>query len=98
MHHLMATSVVGLLALAGTALAAGPTCPDSNGDQYRAPQGNVFKVECGVDYEGGDIGSVTVDSLEDCILACDANPRCVDVSLSGVACESTPTIFVLNMY
>ena len=98
MYHSMAASAVGLLALAKAAHAAGPTCPESNGDQYRGPQGNVFKVECGVDYEGRDIGSVTVSSLEYCILACDANPRCVDLSLSGEACKTPPVIFDPNMY
>lgn len=89
----MATYAVGLMVLAGTALAATPECPNSNGETYTGPNGNVFTIECGIDYEGGNLGSpVTVQNLGQCVDACDANGRCVDVSLSGVACYLKGTL------
>lgn len=59
------------------------SCPASEGQSYIAASGAIFSVECGLDHAGGDIGSATVVSLEQCIQNCDAMPGCVDVSLSG---------------
>lgn len=64
-----------------------PTCPDSAGTIYSGPSGSDFMIECDIDHVGGDMGSTSVDSLEECILACDREPACLDVSLSGVACK-----------
>ncbi|KAF7195397.1 hypothetical protein HII31_03289 [Pseudocercospora fuligena] len=65
------------------------TCPASNGTSYTAPSGQDFIIECGIDHSGGDLRMVYVESLRECIEACDAwnGPQpCVDVSLSGSAC------------
>lgn len=61
-----------------------PTCPESAGQSYTAASGATFKIECATDHQGGDIASTTVNSLQECIAACDSTQGCVDVSLSGV--------------
>ncbi|KAK4495164.1 hypothetical protein PRZ48_013491 [Zasmidium cellare] len=63
-----------------------PSCPGSDGTTYNGPSGSQFVIECGIDHAGGDLSNTRVDTFEECILACDAEPNCVDVSLSGVAC------------
>ncbi len=61
------------------------SCPSSNGKTYTVG-GKKFIVQCGTDHAGGDLKSVTAQSLGDCVAACAATKGCVDVSLSGVAC------------
>lgn len=70
-----------------------PTCPGSDGRTYRGPSGSDFIIECGVDHAGGDMSNTRVNTFEECIQACDKEPACVDVSLSGVACTSICTKF-----
>ncbi|KAM3413865.1 hypothetical protein BST61_g10539 [Cercospora zeina] len=60
-------------------------CPQSNGTTV-ASFGQNFVIECGIDHTGGDLTSTQVNSFAECIDACSQNARCVDVSLSGVAC------------
>lgn len=62
------------------------SCPASNNTIYYAPSGDAYAIECDIDHPGGDMASSKAISLEQCIAACDADIKCVDVSLSGVAC------------
>lgn len=53
------------------------SCSGSNNTIYSYPSGATFKIECGVDHVGGDMGSATVSSLAACIQACATTPGCV---------------------
>jgi hypothetical protein len=61
-------------------------CPSSDAITYVGASGRDFVIECGIDHQGGDMGSKYVDSFQACIDACDQTAGCVDVSLSGSAC------------
>ncbi|KAF2723831.1 WSC-domain-containing protein [Polychaeton citri CBS 116435] len=63
----------------------GPACPGSNNTVYTS-NGKNFTVECGIDHSGGDLTSLSAQSLGACLDACAQNDKCVDVSLSGTAC------------
>lgn len=86
LHSNMSLFLRSVLLASGLLVAAqnGPKCPDSNGQSYTAASGAVFRVECDIDHQGGDIASTSANSLGECIAACDSTPGCVDVSLSGV--------------
>ncbi|GIZ48665.1 hypothetical protein CKM354_001171600 [Cercospora kikuchii] len=60
-------------------------CPESNGTTI-ASFGQNFVIECGIDHTGGDLASTQVNSFAECVDTCSRNAKCVDVSLSGVAC------------
>ncbi|CZT19878.1 uncharacterized protein RCC_05734 [Ramularia collo-cygni] len=74
------------------------SCPGSNGTTHTTPDGRSFQVECGVDYAGGDMGSLALNSivgelwLETCIDSCSNMTGCVDISLSGSACYLKRTL------
>lgn len=69
-------------------------CPESDGSNYTTPDGRAFQVECGIDYAGGDMGSLYMNDipgelwLETCIESCGNMTGCVDISLSG--CKFSP--------
>ncbi|KAL2136946.1 hypothetical protein VTI74DRAFT_11128 [Chaetomium olivicolor] len=79
-----------LLGLAGLTAAgpADPTCAGeaSHGDVYTAATGGQFDIVCGTDYAGGDIAATNTATFAACIDACDANPKCIDVSYAGESC------------
>lgn len=58
------------------------SCEDKKSDKQRfvSPSGGLYLIECGIDYEGGDLAASVVATFEDCIKACDKNIACVDVS------------------
>lgn len=87
MHRLLTFApVLSLLTNFGLAQTTPPACPASNGIVYNAPSGAQFLIECDVDHQAGDMDMTWVDTFEDCIVACDENEGCVDVSMSGSAC------------
>ncbi|KAJ8111750.1 hypothetical protein OPT61_g5729 [Boeremia exigua] len=57
---------------------------------------SIFQVICGMDYWGGDLGSIQADSFENCLEACSANAQCVSVAYGGTTCymknELTPAL------
>ncbi|TLD20146.1 hypothetical protein E2P81_ATG09216 [Venturia nashicola] len=56
----------------------------SNGTTYKAANGGSYTIRCQTDHYGGDIGSRTTTSLEECVNACDGTSGCIDISfLSG---------------
>lgn len=61
------------------------SCPKSNGKTI-VKNGKTFKIECGIDHQGGDLVRKTAHSLGECIKFCARTKGCVDVSLSGTAC------------
>ncbi len=87
---------LALLGLAGlpAALAdaqgfpADVTCADKASDQtvYTGASGAAYQIMCGVDYAGHDLPATTAATFAECIDACDATARCVDVSYSGQSC------------
>lgn len=83
-HHKTKTSTPTTTA---TSLPSGSaiSCPESNHKTYMFG-GKTFKVQCGIDHEGGDLTMVSAQSLEDCAQQCAETKGCVDVSLSGTAC------------
>jgi hypothetical protein len=56
-----------------------------NGKSYTAPSGDIFTIECGLDYAGGDLDATNTATFEECIAACDANQACVDVSYVSIS-------------
>lgn len=56
------------------------SCPASDGATYTAKDGATWKVECGVDRYGSDMGLAWSDDLQSCIDTCNTTPGCVDVS------------------
>ncbi|KAH9828843.1 PAN domain [Teratosphaeria destructans] len=66
--------------------ATGPTCPQSNNTVWTDSTGDQYMIECGIDRAQGDIATMDVSSLGQCISKCSSTWGCVDVSLSGVAC------------
>ncbi|KAI8270041.1 Short-chain dehydrogenase TIC 32 [Colletotrichum sp. SAR11_239] len=76
-----ATALAWVNSACKTSRASGVTCASdaSNSATYAGVNGN-FEIVCGVDYAGADIAALQVASFEDCIKACDNDPRCVDVS------------------
>lgn len=81
---------LALLGLAGLTAAgpANPTCAGeaSHGDVYTAAAGGQYDILCGTDYAGGDIAATNTPTFAGCIDACDANPKCIDVSYAGESC------------
>ena len=65
------------------AIATALSCPASDG-QTVTIGGKSFLVECGIDHVGGDLTSMSVSGLNECISNCASNPSCVDVSLRFV--------------
>jgi predicted heme/steroid binding protein len=60
---------------------------EANGKTYTATNGGKYKIECGIDYAGGDL--LTVDStttFQTCMDACDATTGCIDVSWVWGSC------------
>jgi predicted heme/steroid binding protein len=60
---------------------------EANGKTYTAANGGKYKIECGIDYAGGDL--LTVDStttFQTCMDACDATTGCIDVSWVWGSC------------
>ncbi|KAH6644082.1 hypothetical protein C7974DRAFT_14111 [Boeremia exigua] len=58
------------------------TCPANNGCTY-SDGSRTFKLSCGTDFYGGDIGIQTAESLKACTVACAANAQCVAASFVG---------------
>ena len=82
-------SQLAVLGLAGLPAAlADLTCTDNASDQaiYTGASGATYQILCGVDYAGHDLPATTAATFADCIEACDATARCVDVSYSGQSC------------
>lgn len=83
---------LSLLALSAYAVpvsnSTNADCPSGDGTTYTTSGGAQYLIECGVDHFQGDIANVQINSglLVDCMTACDNQPGCIDVSMSGVAC------------
>ncbi|TKX19229.1 hypothetical protein C1H76_8607 [Elsinoe australis] len=77
----------------GATFTTAPTCPGSNSTYYQSPStGSLFLIECGIDHQGGDMASKSVNSFQECIEACASTTGCVDISLSGGACYMKKTL------
>jgi hypothetical protein len=81
------------------------SCADGsiNGTTFVSSAGREYVILCAVDYFGGDMGMVYLDTFEKCIEACDANEGCIDVAYAGQACymknqvsEQSPAAWVWN--
>ena len=47
-------------------------CPSCDGQNYiLSTNGDVYEIECGVNYPGNDLYTPSLDSFNDCIFACD---------------------------
>lgn len=57
----------------------------SNGKVFKGTHSD-FDITCGKDYAGGDLSGLWVDTFQQCIEACDANPACVNVAFVAPAC------------
>nr|POE77657.1 wsc domain-containing protein [Quercus suber] len=89
------TSVTGSVtstSAPATATTSALSCPGSNSTVYTSGSGNQYLIECSIDHVGGDIASTSVNSLAQCIAACDQQAGCIDVSLSGVGCYMKGTL------
>jgi len=79
-----------------TAVASIPSvsvsCPANDGSIYTAANGTQFVVECGIDHQAGDMGSVSAQSLASCIESCASTVGCVDISYLGAACYLKSTL------
>lgn len=64
------------------------SCVDnvSNGATYTAKTGGSYKIECGLDYAGGDMQSLDTATIELCMDACDRADGCVNVSFVYGTC------------
>ena len=61
--------------------------PEDNGKTYTAKNGGQYKVECGLDYAGGDLQRVDAETtFQSCMDACDATTGCIDVSWVWGSC------------
>lgn len=69
--------------LASSVLAQSLSCPSSNATTY-VSGANTFVIQCGVDYQGGDLKSASTNTFQGCIDLCSADPSCIDVAYSGV--------------
>jgi hypothetical protein len=80
-------SATSTSAQSATSTAAPLKCPGSNGQTYTSGL-KTFIVDCGTDYQGGDIKQVNVanGNINQCIDACAVTDRCVGAVLNGVAC------------
>jgi hypothetical protein len=58
----------------------------SNGAIYTAKNGGSYKIECGLDYAGGDMQALDSATIELCMDACDRTDGCVDVSFVYGTC------------
>ncbi|KAI8243565.1 Short-chain dehydrogenase TIC 32 [Colletotrichum sp. SAR 10_99] len=69
----------------------------ADGTTYKATK-STFQILCGVDYGGGDVGAAQYDTFEECMKACNADDRCVDVSYDpqGRNCWTKDTLNTLN--
>ncbi|KAJ0367127.1 hypothetical protein COL26b_011415, partial [Colletotrichum chrysophilum] len=69
----------------------------ADGTPYKATK-STFQILCGVDYGGGDVGAAQYDTFEECMKACNADDRCVDVSYGpqGRNCWTKDTLNTLN--
>jgi hypothetical protein len=43
------------------------TCPNPESYTYTGPSGGLFKLECGIDHPGADIGLSYIDTFNECI-------------------------------
>ncbi|KAK7537501.1 uncharacterized protein J3D65DRAFT_625817 [Phyllosticta citribraziliensis] len=61
---------------------AAPTviCPNGNGTVVTTPDGSTFAVECTWDRIGGDLGSKSAASLNQCLQFCSETANCIQVS------------------
>jgi hypothetical protein len=66
--------------------------PGTNGTAYSATTGSTYRILCGLDHYGGDIGSTQTSSFAGCIEACEANDVCIDVSYVNGACYMKETL------
>ncbi|TID15371.1 hypothetical protein E2P81_ATG08434 [Venturia nashicola] len=91
----VATSIAASATLSATASASASatiiTCPGNDGQNYTAPSGDLFTIECYNDrldlaVSTGTQVTVATGDLGACMDACDSNAQCVDVTLSGVTC------------
>ncbi|KAK8166327.1 hypothetical protein IWX90DRAFT_432498 [Phyllosticta citrichinensis] len=55
-------------------------CPNGNGTVVTTPDGSTFAVECTWDRIGGDLGSKSATSLNQCIQYCSETANCIQVS------------------
>ncbi|KIW21646.1 hypothetical protein PV08_02226 [Exophiala spinifera] len=88
--------VASLLGVANAVpVASSLSCVDdaSDGQSY-----NGFVVQCGIDYNGNDMGLAWTSTFEDCIDTCASTSGCVDVSYSGTACymKSGIGVYTIN--
>lgn len=91
-----ATSAASSAPVAGATYTTAPTCPSYNSTYYSSTNGSTFLIECGIDHAGGDMGSLSVRSFQQCIEVCASTNGCVDVSLSGVACYLKASVGAIN--
>ena len=64
------------------ACPAAYSCPQDNGCIVQGGARN-FQLSCGIDYYGGDLGSLYATSLEACTNACASDTACVAASFVG---------------
>jgi hypothetical protein len=69
-------------------LAAELSCVNNrdNGKEFTSESGEVYVVECGIDYTGNNIVSSAQASFEDCMEACSDNDACVNVAFQSGTC------------
>jgi len=60
-------------------------CPGSNNQTY-VSNGKNFTIECGFDHQGGDLTTVSAQTLAGCIDACANNGQCVDAVYANGNC------------
>jgi hypothetical protein len=67
-----------------------------DGSVYTAATGGKYKIVCGQDVDGGDIGYVGGVSFEECMDACDAKAKCKDVAFVNGNCYQKSAIAPLK--
>ncbi|KAF2999426.1 hypothetical protein E8E13_007443 [Curvularia kusanoi] len=60
----------------------GYSCPEDDGCST-TNGARTLKLQCGVDYYGGDLDNIPTNTIEACSQACLANPECVAASFVG---------------
>ncbi|KFY85691.1 hypothetical protein V500_08192 [Pseudogymnoascus sp. VKM F-4518 (FW-2643)] len=77
------SALLGLV-LSGAITVNALTCEGNadDGKVYTAADGNTYAIECFNDYFGGDVGSGTGYTFEECIAHCNTVAGCIDVSYS----------------
>lgn len=77
------SSVASSTPVLPTACPATYTCPENNGCTVRGSNAQTYVLSCATDYYGGDLTSMSTDSLQTCAKACTDNSQCVAASYVG---------------